>query len=117
MTLSVRLTTVADFVPVDLGGVVPPVPVVGGDLQAAGRQPRGDLRALRRGQHRWRRIEQPGGQTPAVNNVTSATKVPGFQRARCLERSLDVTRLSAGGGALPVIMSIIGPREPHDYRN
>ena len=28
-----------------------------------------------------------------------------------------VTRLSAGGGALPVIMSIIGPREPHDYRN
>jgi len=29
----------------------------------------------------------------------------------------DVTRLSAGGGALPVIMSIIGPRETHDYRN
>ena len=28
-----------------------------------------------------------------------------------------VTRLSAGGGALPVIMSIIGPRETHDYRN
>ena len=37
-------------------------------------------------------------------------------------RALDcplgaVTRLSAGGGALPVIMSIIGPRETHDYRN
>ena len=28
-----------------------------------------------------------------------------------------VTWLSAGGGALPVIMSIIGPRETHDYRN
>ena len=28
-----------------------------------------------------------------------------------------VTRLSAGVGALPVIMSIIGPRETHDYRN
>ena len=25
--------------------------------------------------------------------------------------------LSSGGGALPVIMSIIGPRETHDYRN
>ena len=37
-------------------------------------------------------------------------------------RALDcplgaVTRLSAGGGALPVIMSIIGPRVTHDYRN
>ena len=29
----------------------------------------------------------------------------------------DVTRLSAGGGALPAIMSIIGPRETHAYRN
>ena len=28
-----------------------------------------------------------------------------------------MTRLSAGGGALPVIMSIIGPRGTHDYRN
>ena len=28
-----------------------------------------------------------------------------------------VTRLSAGGGALSVIMSIIGPRETYDYRN
>ena len=28
-----------------------------------------------------------------------------------------VPRLSAGGGALPVIMSIVGPRETHDYRN
>ena len=27
------------------------------------------------------------------------------------------TDLSAGGGALPVILSIIGPRETHDYRN
>ena len=26
-------------------------------------------------------------------------------------------RLSVGGGALPVVMSIIGPRETHDYRN
>ena len=24
---------------------------------------------------------------------------------------------SVGGGALPVILSIIGPRETHDYRN
>ena len=37
---------------------------------------------------------------------------------RALDRPLGaVTRLSAGGGALPVIMSIIGPRETHDYRN
>ena len=28
-----------------------------------------------------------------------------------------VTRLSAGGGALPVIVSVIGPRETHDHRN
>ena len=37
---------------------------------------------------------------------------------RALDRPLvAVTRLSAGGEALPVIMSIIGPRETHDYRN
>ena len=37
---------------------------------------------------------------------------------RALDRPLGaVTRLSAGGGALPVVMSIIGPRETHDYRN
>ena len=39
------------------------------------------------------------------------------QTVRALDCPLgDVTRLSAGGGALPVIMSIIGPRETHDYR-
>ena len=40
------------------------------------------------------------------------------QTVRALDCPLGaVTRLSAGGGALPVIMSIIGPRETHDYRN
>ena len=40
------------------------------------------------------------------------------QTVRALDCPLgDVTRLGAGGGALPVIMSIIGPRETHDYRN
>ena len=45
--------------------------------------------------------------------------LPGMaQTVRALDCPLeDVTRLSAGGGALPVIMSIIGPRETHDYRN
>ena len=43
--------------------------------------------------------------------------LPGMaQTVRALDCPLeDVTRLSAGGGALPVIMSIIGPRETHDY--
>ena len=40
------------------------------------------------------------------------------QTVRALDRPLSaVTRLSAGGSALPVSMSIIGPRETHDYRN
>ena len=45
--------------------------------------------------------------------------LPGMaQTVRALDRPLSaVTRLCAGGGALPVIMSIIGPRETHDYRN
>ena len=47
--------------------------------------------------------------------------LPGMAQAvRALDCPLPlgaVTRLSAGGGALPVIMSIIGPRETHDYRN
>ena len=33
----------------------------------------------------------------------------------CPNNDCDSAR--AGGGALPVIMSIIGPRETHDYRN
>ena len=50
---------------------------------------------------------------------TSTGVLPGAaQTVRALDCPLgDVTRLSAGGGALPVIMSIIGPRETHDYRN
>ena len=50
----------------------------------------------------------------------SALQVPPgtAQTVRALDRPLGaVTRLSAGGGALPVVMSIIGPRETHDYRN
>ena len=40
------------------------------------------------------------------------------QAVRALDCPLGaVTRLSARGGALPVIMSIIGPRETHDDRN
>ena len=40
------------------------------------------------------------------------------QAVRALDCPLGaVTRLSAGGGALPVITPIIGPRETHDYRN
>ena len=40
------------------------------------------------------------------------------QTVRALDCPLgDATRLSGGGGALPVIMSIIGPRETHDYHN
>ena len=42
----------------------------------------------------------------------STRVLPGMaQTVRALDCPLgDVTRLSAGGGALPVIMSIIGPR-------
>ena len=49
----------------------------------------------------------------------STLVLPGMaQTVRALDCPLgSVTRLSAGGGALPVIMSIIGPRETHDYRN
>ena len=45
--------------------------------------------------------------------------LPGIaQTVQALDRPLSaVTRLSAGGSALPVIMSILGPRETHDYRN
>ena len=40
------------------------------------------------------------------------------QTVRALHCPLGaVTRLGAGGGALPMVMSIIGPRETHDYRN
>ena len=40
------------------------------------------------------------------------------QAVRALDCPLGaVTRPGAGGDALPVIMSIIGPRETHDYRN
>ena len=51
--------------------------------------------------------------------VSALQVLPGTaQTVRALDRPLGaVTRLSAGGGALPVVMSIIGPRETHDYRN
>ena len=48
---------------------------------------------------------------PGKVSILQAKKNPGFRPLG------DVTRLSAGGGALPVMMSIIGPRETHDYRN
>ena len=43
--------------------------------------------------------------------------LPGMAQAvRALDCPLGaMTRLSAGGGALPVIISIIGPRETRDY--
>ena len=49
----------------------------------------------------------------------STLVLPGMaQTVRALDCPLgDVTRLSAGSGALLVIMSIIGPRETYDYRN
>ena len=51
--------------------------------------------------------------------LASTFRIGGCDRALdCPLATLgDVTRLSAGGGALPVIMSIISPRETHDYRN
>ena len=66
---------------------------------------------MSRDHSKLRRSSLPGGLDLGA--------LPGVAQAvRALDCPLgDVTRLSAGGGALPVIMSIIGPRETHDYRN
>ena len=61
--------------------------------------------------------KREGGARPYPKVSTGV--LPGMaQTVRALDCPLgDVTRLGAGGGALPVSMSIIGPRETHDYRN